>query len=88
MLKHRLEKTGKLSIEDFGNVAEMTAFLDFYNNTLKGERAKLLQTLIRDMTEEIVERNAPVARREVDTELEKIDKEMDKRFPYLHDSLL
>ena len=88
MLKAKLEKTGKISIEDFRSAPEMTAFLDFYNNTLKDERAHMLRKIIKDMTAEIVDRNAPVKRREVDEELKKVDREIDKRFPYLRNSLL
>ena len=34
----RLNETGKLSLEDFNNAAEIGAFIDFHNNTVRKKK--------------------------------------------------
>jgi len=36
--KQRLDETGKLSLEDFNNAAEIGAFIDWYNQRLKDKK--------------------------------------------------
>lgn len=78
-IKEKFEALGRLDVEDFNSAADMGLFLDWYNKSLKDHKAKLYDALVHDMTVDIVKYETPVSAREVQYEMDKVDKEMKKR---------
>ena len=80
-LNEKMRITGKLSIEDFRDVPDMMNFLDFYNSNKESERKKILDVLIREITEEVVKYQTAVPKKYIDQEIQ-------KKLPDLHDPLI
>ena len=78
-VKEKYEALGTLDLEDFDSAADIGLFLDWYNKSLKDHKANLYDALIHDMTVEIVNYGAPVSKREVEYEMDKVQKELDKK---------
>lgn len=48
--KRRLEETGSLSLDDFNSAADVGAFIDFYNETLRKSRDDYLKNEIIEIS--------------------------------------